>query len=60
LGALSGPGSPKVRGPVVPAALGLDAVTRLTQDGVGQAESLLFDPEGAFGRAVPSLYVDAR
>jgi Thioesterase-like superfamily len=42
------------------AAPELDAVTRLSQDGVGQAESLLFDPERAFGRAVQSPYVDAR
>jgi hypothetical protein len=40
--------------------VGLDSVSRLSQDGVGQAESLLFDQQGAFGRALQSLYVDVR
>jgi acyl-coenzyme A thioesterase PaaI-like protein len=40
--------------------VGLDAVSRLSQDGVGQAESLLFDQVGVIGRAVQSLYVEAR
>jgi hypothetical protein len=35
-------------------------VSRLSQDGIGQAEILLFDQEGAFGRAVQSLYVGVR
>jgi hypothetical protein len=40
--------------------VGLDAVTRLSDRGLGQAESLLFDQQGPFGRAVQSLYVEGR
>jgi hypothetical protein len=40
--------------------VGLDAVSRLSHDGVGMAESLLFDRIGPIGRAVQTLYVDAR
>jgi Thioesterase-like superfamily len=38
--------------------IGMDAVTRLSDHGVGQAESLLFDGHGPVGRAVQSLFVD--
>ena len=40
--------------------IGLDHVHRLGRDGTGLAESLLFDQEGPIGRALQSLYVDAR
>ena len=38
--------------------IGLDAVTRISQVGVGQAESLLFDRLGTIGRATQSLLID--
>ncbi len=38
----------------------LDAVTRLGPDGVGLAESVLFDEQGAIGRAVQMLLVEGR
>lgn len=38
----------------------LDAVTRLGPDGVGLAESVLFDEQGAIGRAVQMLLVEPR
>lgn len=38
----------------------LDAVTRLGDDGVGLAESLLFDEQGLIGRAVQMLLVEGR
>lgn len=38
----------------------LDAVTRLGADGVGLAESMLFDEQGAIGRAVQMLLVEGR
>jgi hypothetical protein len=40
--------------------VGLDAVSRLANNGIGQAESLLFDEQGPFGRALQSLYIDVR
>jgi hypothetical protein len=40
--------------------IGLDAISRLGHDGTGLAESLLFDEEGPIGRAMQSLYVEAR
>lgn len=40
--------------------VGLDASTQLGDHGVGRAESVLFDERGALGRALQSLYVDAR
>lgn len=38
----------------------IDAVTRLGTEGVGLAESLLFDEEGPIGRATQSLLVEGR
>lgn len=38
----------------------LDAVTRVGPDGVGLAESLLFDEDGPIGRATQSLLVEER
>lgn len=38
----------------------IDAVTRIGPDGVGLAESLLFDEQGPIGRATQSLLVEAR
>lgn len=38
----------------------IDAVTRIGPDGVGLAESLLFDEEGPIGRATQSLLVESR
>ena len=38
----------------------LDAVTRLGPEGVALAESMLFDEEGAIGRAVQMLLVEGR
>jgi hypothetical protein len=38
----------------------IDAVTRLGTDGVGLAESLLFDEDGPIGRATQSLLVEGR
>lgn len=38
----------------------IDAVTRIGPDGVGLAESLLFDEDGPLGRATQSLLVEAR
>ncbi len=38
----------------------LDAVTRVGPDGVGLAESLLFDEHGLLGRATQSLLVESR
>ncbi len=40
--------------------LGMDAVTRLSNEGFGQAESRLFDRSGTVGRAIQSLFVDRR
>ncbi|MGH9058756.1 MAG: thioesterase family protein, partial [Acidimicrobiales bacterium] len=40
--------------------IGLDAVTRLSPDGFGQAESTVFDTAGPVGRAVQSLIVERR
>jgi hypothetical protein len=40
--------------------IGFDAVSRLSPDGFGQAESQIFDAEGPVGRAVQSLLVAAR
>lgn len=40
--------------------IGFDVVSRLSGDGYGQAESLIFDPSGPVGRAVQSLIVEAR
>ncbi|HSS08358.1 MAG TPA: thioesterase family protein [Acidimicrobiales bacterium] len=40
--------------------VGLDALSRLASNGIGQAESLLFDEDGPLGRALQSLYVDRR
>jgi hypothetical protein len=38
----------------------IDAVTRLGTEGIGLAESLLFDEEGPIGRATQSLLVEGR
>ena len=38
----------------------LDAVTRLGPDGVGLAESLLFDEQGPIGRSAQTLLVERR
>jgi hypothetical protein len=38
--------------------VGLDAITRAGNHGLGQAESLLFDEQGPLGRAVQSLYIE--
>lgn len=40
--------------------IGLDAVSRISGDGYGQAESLIFDRLGPAGRSIQSLIVDAR
>jgi hypothetical protein len=40
--------------------IGFDMVSRLSSDGFGQAESLIFDADGPVGRAVQSLIVEAR
>jgi hypothetical protein len=40
--------------------IGFDAVSRLSPDGFGQAESLIFDGTGPTGRAVQSLLVERR
>jgi len=40
--------------------IGLDCVSRVSGDGYGQAESLIFDEFGPAGRAIQSLIVDAR
>jgi len=40
--------------------VGMRSVTRLAGEGVGLAESLLLDPEGAIGRGVQTLVVRAR
>jgi len=40
--------------------IGFDVVSRLSGDGYGQAESLIFDPLGPVGRAVQSLLVELR
>ncbi len=40
--------------------IGFDVVSRLSPDGFGQAESLIFDRVGPVGRAVQSLLVEER
>ena len=40
--------------------IGLDCVSRISGDGYGQAESLIFDQVGPAGRSIQSLIVDAR
>jgi hypothetical protein len=40
--------------------IGFDTVSRLSGDGYGQAESLIFDHAGPVGRAVQSLLVESR
>jgi Thioesterase-like superfamily len=40
--------------------IGFDVVSRLSADGYGQAESLIFDRTGPVGRAVQSLLVEER
>ncbi len=40
--------------------VGLDTVSRVSEDGYGQAESLIFDGHGPIGRAVQSLFIDRR
>ncbi len=40
--------------------IGFDVVTRLSRDGYGQAESLIFDVDGPVGRSVQSLFLDRR
>lgn len=40
--------------------IGLDATTLTGRDGVGMAESLLFDARGAIGRAVQTLLLERR
>jgi hypothetical protein len=40
--------------------IGFDAVSRLSSQGYGQAESLIFDGSGPVGRAVQSLLVEPR
>jgi hypothetical protein len=40
--------------------IGFDVVSRLSDEGFGQAESLIFDPTGPVGRAVQSLLVEPR
>ena len=40
--------------------IGLDVVSRLSESGYGQAESMIFDVEGPAGRAVQSLFVESR
>jgi hypothetical protein len=36
----------------------LDARTRVGDDGVGYAESVLFDEEGRIGRSIQTLLID--
>jgi hypothetical protein len=40
--------------------IGFDVVSRLSGDGFGQAESLIFDGDGPAGRAVQSLLLERR
>jgi hypothetical protein len=40
--------------------IGFDVVSRLSDHGFGQAESLIFDSTGPIGRAVQSLLVEQR
>jgi hypothetical protein len=40
--------------------IGLDTVSRVSGEGYGQAESLIFDGRGPVGRAVQSLFIDRR
>jgi hypothetical protein len=40
--------------------IGFDVVSRLSRDGFGQAESLVFDADGPVGRAVQSVLVERR
>jgi hypothetical protein len=40
--------------------IGFDVVSRLSPEGFGQAESLIFDADGPAGRAVQSLLVERR
>jgi hypothetical protein len=40
--------------------IGFDVVSRLSGDGFGQAESLIFDADGPVGRGVQSLLVEPR
>jgi hypothetical protein len=40
--------------------IGLDCVSRISRDGYGQAESLIFDEFGPAGRAIQSLIIDPR
>jgi Thioesterase-like superfamily len=40
--------------------IGFDMVSRLSRDGFGQAESLVFDTDGPIGRGVQSLLVERR
>ena len=40
--------------------IGFDVVTRLSSEGYGQAESLIFDRDGPAGRATQSLLVEER
>jgi hypothetical protein len=40
--------------------IGLDAVSRLSADGYGHAESQIFDKLGPVGRAMQSLIVEER
>jgi Acyl-CoA thioesterase C-terminal domain/Acyl-CoA thioesterase N-terminal domain len=40
--------------------IGFDVVSRLSGDGFGQAESLVFDADGPVGRAVQSILVERR
>jgi hypothetical protein len=44
----------------VGAWIGFDVVSRLSTEGYGQAESLIFDAAGPIGRSVQSLLVEAR
>jgi hypothetical protein len=46
--------------PPVPGWIGIEAVTRLSPHGSGQAESRLFDVSGSVGRAVQTLLVATR
>jgi hypothetical protein len=40
--------------------IGFDVVSRLSRDGFGQAESLIFDCEGPVGRALQSVLIERR
>jgi Thioesterase-like superfamily len=40
--------------------IGFDMVSRVSDHGYGQAESLIFDAHGPIGRAVQSLFIDRR